>query len=116
LAGLAVYAGEPLAVVDLLALTGGDELQGGGRVTVVVSRQHAAGRGLLGLAVQEALHVFALSLDEIEAQERGPITGVVRTDDGDIEIVDPLRIGSSTPTVEGGLFFATDPKDPDGGA
>jgi len=98
--GLAQYAGEALAVFDLLALTGAEGLRGGHALTLVVSPEPAARRGFMGLAVQEALHVRSILPEEIEQQDRGPVTGVVRSDDGDIEIVDPSRIGLPSSTGE----------------
>ena len=91
--GLALYAGEALVVLDLLALVGGGDLAGMEPVTVVLSRQHAGGRSHLGLAVREALNVRNLSDDEVEGELRGPIRGVFQDREGEIEIVDPARIG-----------------------
>jgi hypothetical protein len=90
-------------VLDLVALVSGEDLRGGGALTLVVERNRAAREGRLGLTVQEALELRRFDVDEIETVEEGLVTGVVRGGEGRIDIVDPSRIGA--PTGTGGEGF-----------
>jgi hypothetical protein len=95
-------------VLDLLALAGGEGLGGGHDLTLVVSRGRGVDRGSVGLTVQEAQQVAFVATAEIEIEDRLPVTALVRADGGDIEIVDPTRIGRPTELGENGAFSARD--------
>lgn len=86
LVGLAEFAGEPLAVLDLAQLLGAERRRGRPPVTVVTWLGSGSGRELVGLGVDEALEVagldpVALGLGEIQLGGRA------------IAAVDPERLG-----------------------
>jgi chemotaxis signal transduction protein len=93
LLGLAQFAGEPLAVVDLHGLLDPEGLPSGGyRLTVIV--RPAGGEAAIGLAVEEALGVVAVSPDETPCEADPPwVAGRSRVD------------GRATVLVEPGLLF-----------
>jgi len=61
LLGLAHYGGEPLAVLDILALVSGGAPRANNRATVILGREQRGERTVLGLAVDEALRIAAIT-------------------------------------------------------
>jgi chemotaxis signal transduction protein len=101
LVGLAQFAGEPLPVLELLALAEDQIRVGGHDVTIVVNRADAVGPSFVGLAVQDALQVVSITDDAVDAVDRGAVVGVARIDADEVLVIDPARIGAQSPLGDG---------------
>lgn len=88
LLGLAQFAGEPLAVLDLPALAEGGQARSGHWVTVILGRSGRDSWPAIGLAVDEALRVEALDWDEPVAGQRRLVGGVVRVGGIEVKVLD----------------------------
>jgi chemotaxis signal transduction protein len=95
LRGLAQFGGEPLVVLDLLALLGtGEEEQAGTlEVTVVAVAGPGAAAEVVGLAVDEALEVVALDPDTVTAIGEGLVRGEVLLDEHVVRVLDLEALG-----------------------
>jgi chemotaxis signal transduction protein len=104
--GLAQIAGEPVAVVDLHALLDPDGQPGGGHEMTVIVRGPAAG-ATLGLAVDEAMGVVALTAER-ERSDEDPhwVSGHSRLDARPIAILDPPELFDDSALPEKGAFDA----------
>jgi len=88
LLGLAQYGGEPLAVLDILALVSGGAPRANNRATVILGRENRGARTVLGLAVDEALRVAAMSeFSEVEPGDGGLLEGTATFADGAIKLL-----------------------------
>ena len=89
LLGLAQFAGEPLAVVDLHALLHPDAAPGGVYELTVILRD-PSGEALLGLAAEEALGVVSVGPGEGPAAGDPPwVAGHSRVDGRDAVLLEP---------------------------
>lgn len=89
LLGLAEFAGEPLAVLDLAGLLGSAEAAGAvPAVTVVAWVGPGADRELVGLAVDEALEVT-----EIDTRAAAEAGGEVLLADRPVRLIDLQTLG-----------------------
>jgi len=81
LLGLAHYGGEPLAVLDILALVSGGAPRANNRATVILGREKLGARTVLGLAVDEALRVAATTeFSDVEPANDGLLAGTATFD------------------------------------
>jgi chemotaxis signal transduction protein len=89
LLGLALIAGEPVAVVELQALLDGGGRSGGEHELTVVIRR-SDGMATLGLAVDEAFGVILIS-SEPKGRENDPgwIIGRCELEDGEVVVLNP---------------------------
>ena len=89
LLGLAQFAGEPLAVLDLHALFAGSLPVAAHRATVILGRGDEGAKRVLGLAVDEAVAVTSLACGEFD-QESGSLVAASTEVDGDpVKVLDP---------------------------
>ena len=88
LLGLAQYGGEPLAVLDILALVSGGAPRANNRATVILGREKRGARTVLGLAVDEALRIAAMAeFSEVEPGDDGLLQGTATIDHGAVKIL-----------------------------
>jgi chemotaxis signal transduction protein len=88
LLGLAQFAGEPMAVLDLHALAEGGAAQSGQWVTVILGRGESHSWSALGLAVDEVLRVGKLDRNELGEPSGRLISGVVNADGHEVKVLD----------------------------
>jgi len=87
LLGLAQYGGEPLAVLDILALVSGGAPRANNRATVILGRKRRRSGTSLGLAVDEALRVVSVTeMPDAEIAD-GLVTGTVFLDDRPVKVL-----------------------------
>jgi chemotaxis signal transduction protein len=88
LLGLAQYGGEPLAVLDILALVSGGAPRANNRATVIVGTDRRGARTMLGLAVDEALRVAAMTeFWNLEPGQDGLLEGTATCDLGPVKLL-----------------------------
>lgn len=88
LLGLAHYGGEPLAVLDILALVSGDAPRANNRATVILGREKRGTRTVLGLAVDEALRVASMTeFSDVEAGGSGLLQGTATLGKGAVKLL-----------------------------
>lgn len=88
LLGLAQYAGEPLAILDLHSMADGAAPQAHHRTTVILGRGSRDSWTALGLAVNEALRVQTLSREIIsDGPHDGLVSGEIDLDGETIKVV-----------------------------
>jgi chemotaxis signal transduction protein len=92
LLGLAQFAGEPLAVLDLHAMAEGLEPQSHHRTTVILGRGARDSRAAIGIAATEALRVQALPGGVPSEQPGGLVSSAVELGDELIRVVDTLTL------------------------
>lgn len=97
LLGLAQFAGEPVAVVDLHGLLDPAGLAGGGyRLTVIL--RHRNGAAPLGLAVDDALGMVSVERDEDRRPDDPPwVAGRGRAAGQPAVLLDPARLFEPVP-------------------
>ena len=86
--GLAQFAGEPLAVLDLHAMAAGAIPQSNHRATVVLGRGERDSWTAVGLAVSDALRVQVLGDSGFEARTDGLVAGEITVDGESVKVVD----------------------------
>ena len=92
LLGLAQFAGEPLAVLDLHALVT-DGIPGAAhRATVILGRTAESAGRVVGLAVDEAVGVAALHVSAGKRDPSSLVTGTATVEDQTVRIVDPSAL------------------------
>ncbi len=87
LLGLAQYAGEPLAILDLHSLVEGEAPQAHHRTTVILGRGERNSWTAVGLAVHEALRVQNLSEEISDGPRDGLVSGAVELEGETIKLV-----------------------------
>lgn len=96
LLGLAEYAGEPLAVVDLARLVGAPAgANPAAPVTVVVATGPPEARELIGLAADAALEVVALPPDAVAGGDGGVSAGEAEVAGEVVRVVDLDALGKA---------------------
>ena len=96
LLGLAQFAGEPLAVLDLHALVTGGTPRSDHRATVILGRRGARSSAVLGLAIDEALRVVTLA-DPPQPDSPSPLVEGTLTIDGDsVKVLDTAGLFSTS--------------------
>ncbi len=97
LLGLAQFGGEPLVVLDLLALLGGSVEQGGALpITVVVSVGPAEAAELVGLAVDEALEVVSFDPASATPGGGGLVAGETLVGEHVVRVLDLEALGKGS--------------------
>jgi len=104
--GLAQIAGEPAAIVDLHALLDPEGEPGGGHKLTVIVRG-PGGISALGLAVDEAFGVAALSIDQprLDSDPRW-ISGRSQVSGRVVAVLDPTELFADATSDEKGTFDA----------
>jgi chemotaxis signal transduction protein len=88
LLGLAHYGGEPLAVLDILALVSGGAPRANNRATVILGRESRGARTVLGLAVDEALRVVAMTeFSDVKPGDDALLAGTATLDRGSVKLL-----------------------------
>ena len=87
LLGLAQYAGEPLAVLDLHSMAEGEAPQTHCRTTVILGRGSRDAWTAVGLAVNEALRVQTLSGEVSDGPRDGLVSGAIDFEGEAIKLV-----------------------------
>ena len=88
LLGLAHYGGEPLAVLDILALVSGGAPRANNRATVILGGEKRGARTVLGLAVDEALRVAAMTeFSDVEPVGDGLLQGTATLDNSAVKLL-----------------------------
>jgi chemotaxis signal transduction protein len=88
LLGLAQYGGEPLAVLDILALVSGSAPRANNRATVIIGRERRGARTVLGLAVDEALRVATMAeFSDVEPGDHGLLEGTATCDHSAVKLL-----------------------------
>jgi chemotaxis signal transduction protein len=87
LLGLAQYGGEPLAVLDILALVSGGAPRANNRATVILGSEPRGARTVLGLAVDEALRVASVPEIPDSRPGDGLVRGTVSLQDRQVKIL-----------------------------
>jgi chemotaxis signal transduction protein len=94
LVGLAQVGGEPLAVIDLHALAGGEGIRDRGLCqAVIVSFQDADHAERVAIAIDEALTVATLGRSEVVGDQEGVVVGEGLVDGEMVRIVDLAHLG-----------------------
>ena len=101
LLGLAQFAGEPLAILDLHALAEGVAPQSHHRTTVILGRGGRDAWAAIGVAVSEALRVQKLPLEQPVDPPDGLVSGTVELDGELIKVVDTTALADERPQFEG---------------
>lgn len=94
LLGLAQFAGEPLAVLDLHALVTEGVPGSAHRATVILGRAPESAGRVVGLAVGEAVGVAALHVAGGHHEGSSLITATATFEEQDVRIVDPSLLFS----------------------
>lgn len=95
LLGLAEYAGEPLAVVDLARLVGAAAgASPASPVTVVAAAGPDEARELIGLAADAALEVVALPRDALAGGDGGMVAGEAEVGGEIVRVIDLSALGA----------------------
>lgn len=102
LIGLAQFAGEPLAVLDLHAMAVGAAPQSSHRATVVLGRGARDSWTVVGLAVSEALRVQTFAVDAEEEGRTGFVSGAFEFNGEQIKVVDTAMLFEDRRLSEGG--------------
>ena len=89
LLGLSQYGGEPLAIVDLHALLTGSRPRPDHRTTLIVKPPAGPLRGNLGLAVDEAVTVIRLEIDDRPSETAGLVAAETNLDGEPLLILAP---------------------------
>jgi chemotaxis signal transduction protein len=89
LLGLAQFGGEPMAVLDLYALVTGGEPRLNPRATVILDPNRLRERSVLGLGVDEAIHVISLPKAAGEFYGEGLVRGTVMSDGHQVTVLSP---------------------------
>jgi len=87
LLGLAQYAGEPLAVLDLHSMAEGEAPQAHYRTTVILGRGSRESWTAVGLAVNEALRVQTLVGEVSDGPREGLVSGAIDLEGETIKLV-----------------------------
>jgi len=88
LVGLAQYAGEPLAVLDLHNLVGGGTLRSDHRATVILDRRNERSGSVLGLAIDEAQRVVTVAHPPQPDSEDALVQGTITIDGDAVNVLD----------------------------
>jgi chemotaxis signal transduction protein len=89
LLGLAQFAGEPLAVLDLYALISGGPPAAAHHATVILGRDDQGVRSVLGLAVDEALAVTSLGNQMPTIESDGLVAATADVEGETVQVLDP---------------------------
>jgi len=101
LLGLAQFAGEPLAVLDLHSMVEGAAPQSHHRATVILGRGARDSWTAVGLAVTEALRVQVLGPGGPVERSGSLVTHSLDFEDEQIQVVDTTTFFEETRTGEG---------------
>lgn len=101
LLGLAQFAGEPLAVLDLHSMVEGAAPQSQHRATVILGRGARDSWTAVGLAVTEALRVQQLSRPLRVDPSASLVTGAVDLEGEEVRVVDTTSFFEETRAGEG---------------
>jgi len=101
LLGLAQFAGEPLAVLDLHSLAEGTAPQSHHRTTVILGRGAQDSWTAVGLAVTEALRVLTLVPAALTGQHGELVIGSVEFEGQEIKVVDTAVFFEENRPMEG---------------
>jgi chemotaxis signal transduction protein len=102
LLGLAQFAGEPLAVLDLHSMAEGAPPQSSHRTTVILGREARDSWTAVGLAVNEALRVRTIAQVSASDRRRELISGTVDLDGERFLVVDTTALFEDRRSREGG--------------
>jgi chemotaxis signal transduction protein len=89
LLGLAQFAGEPLAVLDLYALISGGPPAAAHHATVILGRDDQGVRRILGLAVDEALSVTMIGRQKPTTEPDGLVAATADVEGEMVQVLDP---------------------------
>jgi len=95
LLGLSQYAGEPVAVIDLVKLSQGQGSRGGHPVVVLLRCGSNPAPGIVGVAVDEAVRLVRISDGELPTTVDGPVSDGVMVAGLELRLVNPMRIGTN---------------------
>ncbi len=87
LLGLAQYAGEPLAILDLHSMVEGAAPQAHHRTMVILGRGSRESWTAVGLAVNEALRVQTLEMEISDGSYHGLVSGAVDLEGQIVKVV-----------------------------
>jgi len=95
--GLAQYAGEPVAVVDLFESIHGRSSETVQQIVVLIARERRTRRDVVGLAVDETIRLERIRDVSIDGHPEPPVLGWTDISGNRVRVVDPTQIAGVDP-------------------